>query len=123
MSTLQLPEDVAHKIVGMLKPKARPFAVMIFHSLGNQKQFFVKIKSESLSADEKEAFGLNKKFSISERPGGEFAMETLGTEHILDDWVHGALSLEFVFRTEADRERWQKRESFEMYRAAVREIA
>ena len=123
MSTLEFPPDVANKIVGMLKPKERPFAVMIFHSYGKHiEQFNVKIKSESLSLAEKEALELNKPKSFHARKGGNFSDATAFNSNHLDDWVHAALSMEFVFRTEADRARWQNRESFEMYRDAVRWI-
>ena len=40
----------------------------------------------------------------------------LGCEEAIDHLVRAALMLEFVFRTEADRDRWINRHSFEMYR-------
>lgn len=124
MSTLEFPPDIANKIVGMLKPKERPFAVMIFHSLGNSAgQYEVKIKSDSLSLAEKEALRFDKHLLSKACTGIYFYKVFATTPHLMDEWVHAALSMEFVFRTEADRARWQKRESFEMYRAAVRWIA
>lgn len=123
MSTLEFPPDIANKIVGMLKPKERPFAVMIFQSLGNSAgQYDVKIKSDSLSLAEKEALGFDKRLPSKACTGIDFYDVFVRTPHFMDEWVHTALSMEFVFRTEADRARWQKRESFEMYRAAVRWI-
>jgi hypothetical protein len=123
MSTLEFPPDVANKIVGMLKPKERPFAVMIFSSLGNKdNQYDVKIKCESLSLDEIQALGLDKCRPSKACRGGDFYNEFARSPWFMDEWVHAALSMEFVFRTEADRARWQNRESFEMYRDAVRWI-
>lgn len=125
MSKLELPADVADKVFGMLKPKARPFGVFIFHREPRTTDFTIKIKKEALTSDEmlqleetSNSYGL----TISDGIGGEFAQRYLIKADGLDDYVHAALSMEFNFRTEADRRRWQDRESFEMYRAAVRAI-
>ena len=127
MSKLELPADVADKVVGMLKPKARPFGVFIFHREPRTTDcdFLIRIKKEALTSDEmlqleetSSSYGL----TVSDGIGGEFAQRYLRNASRLDDYVHAALSMEFNFRTEADRQRWQDRESFEMYRAAVRAI-
>jgi len=127
MSKLELPADVADKVFGMLKPKARPFGVFIFHRdpTTTDGDFTVKIKREALTSDEwlqlqetSYSYGL----TLSGGIGGEFAQRFLRRACGLDDYVHAALCMEFNFRTEADRQRWQDRESFEMYRPAVRAI-
>ena len=53
---------------------------------------------------------------------GDFVFNFISDMNRLDDLVHMALSMEFVFQTEAARKRWQKRESFEMTRASVRAV-
>lgn len=127
MSKLEIPADVADKVFGMLTPKARPFGVFIFHRepMITDPDFTVKIKKEALTSDEwlqleetSHSYGL----TLSDGIGGEFAQRYLSSARVLDDYVHAALSMEFNFRTEADRQRWQDRESFEMYRPAVRAI-
>jgi hypothetical protein len=127
MSKLELPADVADKVFGMLKPKARPFGVFIFHREPRTTDcdFTIKIKAEALTSDEMlqlEETSYNYGVTISDGIGGRFAQRYLRNACGLDDYVHSALSMEFNFRTEVDRQRWQDRESFEMYRAAVRAI-
>lgn len=121
MSKLELPADVADKVVGMLKPKARPFGVFIFHRGPSTTDcnFSIKIKAEALTSDEMLQL---EHLMVSTGIGGKFAHDYLPKAGRLDDYVHAALSMEFNFRTEADRQRWQNRESFEMYRPAVRAI-
>lgn len=121
MSKLELPADVADKVVGMLKPKARPFGVFIFHREPRTTDcnFTIKIKAEALTSDEMLQL---EHLNVFNDIGGKFASHFLRNAGIVDDYVHAALSMEFNFRTEADRQRWQNRESFEMYRPAVRAI-
>ena len=121
MSKLELPADVADKVVGMLKPKARPFGVFIFQrgSSTTDCNFSIKIKAEALTSDEMLQL---EHLTVSTHIGGKFASDYLRSDGRLDSYVHAALSMEFNFRTEADRQRWQNRESFEMYRPAVRAI-
>jgi hypothetical protein len=117
MSKLEPPVDVAVKVLGVLKPEARPFGVFLFHRV-DDAYFFVKIKKESLTSNEIEGLC----FPDSTFIGGEFCFKRLNDMNSVTDYVHAALSMEFNFRTEADRQRWQNKESFEMYRAAVRVI-
>ena len=120
MSTLELPSDVANKILKMLKPKSRPFAVLIFEGCDGD-DYVVKVREGVLTRQEEESFKLDGAGPSSH---GDYVQGIIENgRNYLDDLVHLAFSLEFYFRADADRERWQKRESFEMIRDAVLEIA
>jgi hypothetical protein len=111
MSTLELPTDVAHKIMGMLKPKARPYAVLLVTN-GYQ----AKIKKGSVTQEEIEFLFPNH----SDHPGDDYIE---WYRLCAKDLGYNALSLEFRFLNEEARTRWQKGEPFEMYRDAVYGIA
>ncbi len=113
-SKLELPGDVANKIFGMLKPKARPACVLCFR--GNTITF----KQGSLSKEEIADIVL--------RNGSYTRDEDSPLQQIIVRCgflfqVQAALFLDFRFQDEASRARWQKGESFEMYRDAVHGIA
>jgi hypothetical protein len=115
MSTLELPTDVAHKIMGMLKPKARPYAVLMVAKHGD-----AMIKKGSITPEE-EAF-LFDTYSARNRSHylDKYIIYSLSSTDFLG---YNALSLEFRFLNEEARTRWQKGEPFEMYRDAVYGIA
>ena len=115
MSTLELPADVAHKVMGMLKPKARPYAVLMVVKHGD-----AMIKKGSITPEE-EAFLFDTK-------SGDYRCDyddkyIIYTRLNTDYLGYNALSLEFRFLNEEARTRWQKGEPFEMYRDAVYGIA
>jgi hypothetical protein len=119
MSKHELPADVTDKVLGM--PKARPFGVFIFQrtsSTTDDAVFNVKIMEKSLTSVEIEGL-LFPDPACSPFIRGKFCYRyrQLNDMNLLDDYVYAALSIEFNFRTEADRQRWQNKESFEMYRA------
>ena len=102
---LELPADVADKIVGMLKVKARPYAVLMV--LNERKS---KIKRDSITREE-------TKFLYE----GTHDFEDQYTVGCMNPKLLGynALALEFRFLNEEARTRWQNGEPFEMYRDAV----
>lgn len=103
---LVLPRDMSEKIMSMLRPKARPASVLLFH--GNQLQF----KTDTLSEDEIE-------FLIGNHAEKNNYRGVTQTNKL--SIIHGAraLMLGFRFQTEVDRARWKHNEDFEMYRDAV----
>jgi hypothetical protein len=119
MSKLELPADVANKVVGMLKVKKLPKVMLIFEceTYGS----FVKILEGSLNPDECKSMKISRQTFSHYGPGYEFG--TIENQQALDDLVYFAMSNGFEFQCEADRERWRNHKNFEMYRVAVREFA
>jgi len=109
MSTLELPADVAHKVMGMLKPKARPYAVLLVTN-----NHPAKIKKGSVTHEEIE-------FLFPDH--NSFGDYITCWHPCMKDLGYRALSLEFRFLNEEARTRWQKGEPYEMYRDAVYGIA
>ena len=118
MSKLMLPSEMAHQVVGMLQPKARPFGVLCVDQL-NQ----VFVKKGMCSADELilMTYLTNCWENVLRTP--EMMRLELGSTHAVNHLVRAALMSGFMFRGEVDRNRWVEGDSFEMYRDAVREVA
>ena len=119
MSKLELPFDIANKVVSMLRVKSRPFAVLIVRDC-KELQVTAQIHEDAISQEERvtlEFIGIKSIGSVR-----WWTRKTFGANGV-DNLVYTALSLGFTFRSESDRVRWINREPFEMYRDAVREIA
>jgi hypothetical protein len=112
--TLELPSDVAVKIMGMLQPTERPLAVLCVYSVetGNSRMFG-RLRAGTVTDEERVLLQLKHNDD-----GFWRTVYLFGTK----DLVHMALALGFSFRGEADRARWQAGEAFELYRDAVRSL-
>ena len=120
MSKLELPLEIAEKVVGMVKVKSRPFGVLIVEDCLVGDFVKARIHEEAVSQAERVALRFRETRQIgmmrwwirnsSAEPGG------------VDELVYAALALGFAFRLSADRARWRLRQPFEMYRDAVREL-
>ena len=113
-ASLELPSDVADKIVGMLSPTERPLAVLCVYSLvTGTGRMFGRLRAGTVTDEERVLLQLKHNSDDFWRSDYLF-----GTK----DLVHMALALGFGFRGEADRARWRAGEDFELYRNAVRAL-
>lgn len=116
MSTLEPPSEVANNVVGIPKPQTRQFAVLIVECA---KTPCAKIGEGSISQEEREIL----QFTDTDINGLWWEFDNEANTDNVNDIVHLAFSIGFVFRTEYDRKRWLKEKPFEMYRGEVREVA
>lgn len=110
---MELPADVAHQVLAMLKPQARPFAILVFEDRHGDTN--IRIKAGSITEEERNVLGL------TDEPFMDVEWWARYTTYVgvVRDTVYAAMALEFEFATEADRARWERREGFEMRRKAV----
>ena len=108
---MELPTDVAEKIVGMLKVEARPYAVLM---VGKYDQ--AKIRKGSITQEEEHDLFPEGSMYFDPKYIESYPLDTLALGY-------DALALGFRFFNEEGRIHWQDREPYEMYRDAVREIA
>lgn len=116
---MELPPDVAHTVLSMLKPQARPFAILIFEYL-MEDNVNIRVRAGSITESERNALLLTGNQTIL---GMEWWARYTESQTFTSDTVYAAMALEFEFATEADRARWDRRVSFEMRRPAVHRIA
>lgn len=109
MSKAQFPSDAV---------QTRPFVVI---TVCQRHTAFVK--KGTCSSDELEFMKFRSNSWEDNPQNSEQIMLKLGTGDDIDHLVRSAFMLQFVFRTEADRARWIKRDPFEMYRDAGRDPA
>ena len=120
MSTLELPLEIAEKVVGMVKVKGRPFGVLIVEDCRVGDFVKARIHEEAVSQAERVALRFR---DIKQIGVMRWWIRNSSAEHGgVEELVYAALSLGFAFRGEADRDRWKQRQPFEMYRDAVREL-
>jgi hypothetical protein len=99
MSKLELPADVADKVVGMLKPKFRPPAVMIFKEgcfgLGGSHKRTIVMKAGTLSKEEL-AFLVGERHIVTweESQSPEFAGKSAYVHHVFKEETKGKLVLD-----------------------------
>ena len=117
MSTLEPPSEVANNVVGIPKPQTRPFAVLIVER--TETPIVAKVRLGSISQEERDILQFNK----TDDYDMWWAFDYEANADSVNDIVHLAFSIGFVFRTEHDRKRWLKEKPFEMYRKEVREVA
>lgn len=116
---MELPSDVAHTVMSMLKPQARPFAILIFEYL-MEDTVNIRVRAGSITESERNALLLTGTQCIL---GMQWWARHADSQSFTSDTVYAAMALEFEFATEADRARWDRRVSFEMRRPAVHRIA
>jgi len=109
-----LPRDIGHKIMAMLKPKARPEGVLCFH------EKYIYFQDEVMTEDEVEQLVANGECWVSFTKKGFF----IESSHLprYNAFVRVALFQGFRFKDEASRARWKNDEDFEMYRDAIYSI-
>ena len=113
-ASLELPSDVADKIVGMLSPTERPLAVLCVSRVDTaSRRMSGRLRAGTVTDGERALLKLTN--------DGDGFWST-AYMHFTKDLVHMALALGFSFRGEADRARWQAGEDFELYRDAVRAL-
>jgi hypothetical protein len=117
MSSLELPSDIADKVVGMLKPRDVPRAIMVI------------VYAESCAFIRGDACTMEELLAL------KFSEAQIGNANLLkrrdfdtkadsDDFVCRALALGFEFRTPEDEKQLVKSTTFVMRRAqASREFA
>ena len=112
---MELPADVAHQVLAMLKPQARAFAILVFEDLCGDNTN-IRVKAGSITEDERNVLGLTDDQSMM---GVEWWARCADSRVLIIDTVYTAMALEFEFATEADRDRWDRGVPFEMRRKAV----
>lgn len=119
MAKLELPPEIAKEILQMLKVEARPLGVLIVESCVGSS-VHARISEEGITQAERSLL----RFREIKTHGSMrwYFRESGGQPGDVDELVYSALSLGFAFRGEPDRARWKNRQSFEMYRDAVREL-
>jgi hypothetical protein len=99
MSKLELPADVADKVIGMLKPKHHPLAVMIFKEgcFGSRAphQRTIVMKAGALSEEELSFLVGNRPIITWEESNcPEFAGKTAYEHHVFKKETKGKLELD-----------------------------
>jgi len=99
MSKLELPADVADKVVGMLKPRFRPMCVLIFkegieHSRASHQRTII-MKAGALSDDELSFLvGGKPMITWDQRKNSEFEGKSFGVDFIYKKEEKGMLELD-----------------------------
>jgi hypothetical protein len=105
---LEFPRDIGRKVLSMLKPKAKPFCVLIFEVDTRGESCEISWKTDSLS-DEDRDFILELDYA---RLWGGYETESTILSwrlDIPDKEVHRALMLGFRFQDDASRTRWKNK--------------
>ena len=115
MSSLELPSDIANQVVGMLKPRDKPRAVIV------HAESCAFIRGDACPMEELRAL----KFSDAQIGNANLLKRRdFDTKADSDDFVCCALALGFEFRTPEDEKKGIKNTTFVMGRAqASREFA
>jgi hypothetical protein len=115
MSSLELPSDIADKVVGMLKPRDIPRAVIVY------AESCAFIRGDACTKEELRAL----KFSDTQIDSADLLKrKDFGDRESSNEFVVRALALGFEFRTPEDEKQLVKSTTFVMRRApANREFA
>ncbi len=117
MSSLELPSDIANKVVGMLKPRDAPRAIMVIV----YADMCALVRGDACTKEELRAL----KFSEAQIMNDN-ALKRKNFDHKVDinEFVYHALALGFEFRTPEEENKLVKDTTFVMRRAqASREFA
>lgn len=115
MSKMELPSDIAEKVVGMLNTKDIPRAVLVFDA----RSVCFYLRGDACTREELEALGFHQDSRL-------IKTKALNVPSDVKDarLVPCALALGFEFPTDDDKSKFAKCESFVMHRApAAREFA